>query len=154
MMYSDFERDFMRRTLELVRGYGGPFDATFLLNCLLGLLVVPAESSLNAIPEDDVEALNKWGISPSCVKSFGRFRSPGPVRESVDAPRTLRRMVKALRNSVAHFRIVPIHEADQVFGFRFSDESGFRAEIPLAELREFVERLSAHLDREFQSEVR
>jgi hypothetical protein len=35
-----FERDFMRRTLELVRSYRGPYDATDLLNCLLGLLIV------------------------------------------------------------------------------------------------------------------
>jgi hypothetical protein len=61
MMYRDFERDFMRRTLELVREYQGPYDATFLLNCLLGLLIVPAERSLDEIPEDRVESLPNWG---------------------------------------------------------------------------------------------
>jgi hypothetical protein len=176
MMYTDFERDFMRRTVELVRDYRGPFDATFLLNCLLGelrspdttsetlenpalgevvsgLLIVPAERSLNAIPEDGVETLSKWGISPSCVKSFGRFRSRGPVNESVDAPKTLRRLVKALRNSIAHFRFAPISQAGEVVGFRFEELNGFEAEIPLPELREFVERLSVHLLQEFQREV-
>ena len=154
MQYTDFERDFMRRTLELMRGYGGPYDATFLLNCLLGLLIVPHETSLNAIPEVGVEALSQWGISPDCVKSFGKFRRPGPTREEVDAPRTLRRLVKGLRNSVAHFRFEPVHRDGEVYGFRFNDLSGFRAEIPLAELRVFVERLSARLDGEFHSELR
>jgi HEPN family protein len=44
-----FERDFMRRTLKLVQDYQGPYDATLLLNCLLGLLIVTKETSLNSI---------------------------------------------------------------------------------------------------------
>jgi hypothetical protein len=44
-----FERDFMRRTLKLVQDYQGPYDATLLLNCVLGLLIVTKETSLNSI---------------------------------------------------------------------------------------------------------
>ena len=40
---SDFERSFSDHTLQLVRGYEGPFDATLMVNCLLGLLVVPKD---------------------------------------------------------------------------------------------------------------
>ena len=47
---SNFERAFIERSLALVQEYKGPFDATLLLNCLLGLLVVPKKSCLAAIP--------------------------------------------------------------------------------------------------------
>jgi hypothetical protein len=75
MEFSDqFERDFMRRTLKLVQDYQGPYDATLLLNCLLGLLIVPKERSIDRIPADPVADLHKWGISPNSIKSFGSDR--------------------------------------------------------------------------------
>lgn len=40
---SDFERSFSEHTLAVVEAYSGEYDATLLINCLLGLLVVPKE---------------------------------------------------------------------------------------------------------------
>jgi len=53
-----------------------------------------------------------------------------------------------LRNAVSHSRFEPLHSDGLVAGFRFSDLSGFRAEISVTELRVFVERLAAHLGLE------
>jgi hypothetical protein len=133
----EFERDFMRRTLELVRGYRGPYDATNLLNCLLGLLIVPKETSINKIPAEPVAQLGRWGISPQSIQSFGR-----------DHPQTLRQVVWSLRNAVAHFRFKPMHNNGQCVGFEFNDQSGFRAVNDKDEMRVFVERLADHLERE------
>ena len=69
---SDFEQAFIERSLILVQQYKGPFDATILLNCLLGLLVVPKESCLAAIPLVPISELEKWGINPNAIKSFGK----------------------------------------------------------------------------------
>ena len=73
----EFERDFMRRTLELVRDYRGPYDATNLLNCLLGLLIVPKEKSLKKIPDEPVAELARWGISPQAIRVLV---APTPTR--------------------------------------------------------------------------
>lgn len=81
---SDFERAFMERSLELVRAYKGPYDATLLLNCLLCLLVVPKESCIKVIPLDPIDDLNRWGISHRSIKAFGAKRGEG------DNPKTLR----------------------------------------------------------------
>jgi len=132
----EFERDFMRRTLELLKQYSGPFDATLLLNCLLGLLIVPRETSLDKIPLDPVEKLSEWGISPSSIRNFGRASASG----------TLRGLVRSLRNAVAHFNFRPLHRDGNVTGFAFSDRSGFDAAISLPEVKEFVQRLSSHLE--------
>lgn len=136
---SDFERAFIERSLALVQEDKGPYDAALLLNCLLGLLVVPKESCLAAIPMDPINELQKWGISPSAIKSFGSSNGPN------DDPRTLRGLVWHLRNAVAHFRFKPIPECGEVTDFQFHDRSGFEATIPLSELRVFVERLACHL---------
>lgn len=138
---SDFEHAFIERSLALVQEYRGPFDATLLLNCLLGLLVVPKESCLAEIPLVHIAELEKWGIQPSAIKSFGKSN-----REN-DNPRNLRGFVWRLRNSVAHFRFKPVSECGEVVAFNFKDQSGFEATVPLAELRVFVERLASHIKK-------
>lgn len=125
----------MRRTLEVVTDYRGPWDATLQLNCLLGLLVVPKEACINSIPLDPISDLANWGISPNSIEATGSH---------LDAT-TLRGVVRGLRNAVAHFRFAPIEELGQCTGFRFSDASGFRARITNIEMRDFVTRLAAFL---------
>jgi HEPN pEK499 p136 len=136
---SDFERAFIERSLALVQEYKGPFDATLLLNCLLGLLVVPKESCLAAIPQVPIAELKEWGIDPKAIKSFGKFNGPN------NDPQNLRGLVWRLRNAVAHFHFRPVPSRGEVTAFSFHDESGFKAVVSLSELRLFVERLASHI---------
>jgi hypothetical protein len=94
----EFELNFTQRTLEIVRDYDGPYDTTLLVNCFLGLLVVPKEKWIEKIPNDAINRLPDWGISPGSIKKFGKCRCGAPH------PETLRQLVKSMRNSVAHFR--------------------------------------------------
>ncbi|GAB6141645.1 hypothetical protein JCM14076_23740 [Methylosoma difficile] len=136
---SDFERAFIERSLALVQTYGGPYDATLLLNCLLGLLIVPKEACLASIPKDPIEQLHKWGIDPSSITEFGTATKPD------EDPHNLRGLVCRLRNSVAHFRFRPEPEDGEVIAFHFHDKSGFKATVKLNELKSFVEILAEHL---------
>ena len=140
-----FERDFMKRTQSLLREYderAGPYDATLLLNCLLGLLVVPKETSLDKIPTDPISDLEKWGISRSSIGRVGKRTPKNPH------PDTLRGVVWNLRNAVAHFDVTPLGQDGECTGFEFRDDkAGFMAEIGVGELREFVEKLAEHLER-------
>jgi hypothetical protein len=136
---SNFERSFSEHTLQIVRGYDGPFEASLMINCLLGLLVVPKETVLDAIPESPLEELPKWGINTESILSAGRPTKANP------RPDTLRGLVTNLRHSVAHFRIKPIPETEDVHSFEYTNESGLCAVISLSEMRVFVEKLSEHL---------
>lgn len=136
----DFARSFMRRTLTLARDYDGPLDATLLINCLLGLLIVPKEALVEKIPTTPFESLQEWGINPNSIRRVGRCEYGHEHRPN------LRQLVRRLRNAVAHFRIEPNHEAGQVVGYNFRDQSGFHAEISLFEIRGLVEKLAAHLE--------
>ena len=137
----DFEHSFMQYTLKIVRDYHEDFPATLLLNCLLGLLIVPRETSFETIPDEPIANLSKWGIDPKSIIRMGR------VHQNNAQPDTLRELVRRLRNAVAHFRIEPIPKTEEVKSFRFTDENGFHAVIKLKELRVFVERLAEHLNR-------
>lgn len=136
---SDFERAFIERSLMLIQQYNGPYDATLLLNCLLGLLVVPKESCLAAIPCHYLDRFSEWGIDPSVITSRGTW-----TKDDND-PTNLRGLVWRLRNAVAHFHFKPIPTSGEVQAFQFEDQSGFSATIPLDQLRTFVERLAAHI---------
>ncbi len=137
-----FERNFMQRTLRILQEYTGPYDATLLLNCLLGLLIVPREALIDQIDREPFTSFNSWGITPSCVRNFG-----APTRNNPQ-PQTLRGVVRSLRDAVAHFHVRPIQGGGQVTGFVFRTQTGFEAAIPLGELRAFVEHLATHVQRQ------
>ena len=137
----DFKRDFLRRTLALVEEYEGPCDATFLVNCLLGLLVVPKEAWYEDILEEDFNSLSDWGIRPDSI-------TPGKCKYGYEHQPNLRQLVTKLRNAVAHFDVEPIIKDDEVYGFSFEDRGGFCAKLSLDEIGALVRHLANHLREE------
>jgi hypothetical protein len=138
----EFERAFMRHTLAIVRDYRGEFDATLLVNCLLGLLIVPKEDYLKAIPADPLDNLPNWGIQRSSIIAAGRVSPKSQVKVT-----NLRELVTSLRHAVAHFNVRPFPDHGEVRGFVYTNGIGLHARISLSEMREFVTRLAEHLER-------
>ena len=138
---SDFEHSFVDHTLKVLQSYEGEYEATILVNCLLGLLVVPKESFLQAIPEDPLAHLEDWGIKPCSIKNPGRPTKSNP------RPETLRGLVVNLRNAVAHFKIEPIPATSAVHSFKYTNDSGLEAIVSLEEMRKFVRTLATHLEQ-------
>lgn len=136
---SNFERSFSDHTLHLVRTYDGSYKATLMINCLLGLLIVPKETALIAIPEEPLSNLPHWGIRCKSIKCHGKPTKTNPN------PGSLRGLVANLRHSVAHFRIKPIPSEGEVHSFEYTNRTGFHAIISLDEMRTFIEKLTEHL---------
>lgn len=94
MNYSDLLSDFAKRTLSnlnLVKraadaGKPEAFEVTQLWNSLLGLIVAPRERDLDRLPDTKITELD--------------IAIPGKPTDD-----TLRGVVKALRNAVAHFNV-------------------------------------------------
>jgi len=57
---NEFTYSFMNRTIRLIDGYDGPWNATLLVNCLLGLLIIPHKDFLEKIPTTKFESLKDW----------------------------------------------------------------------------------------------
>lgn len=136
---SDFSKSFMMRTLAIVQGYGGDYDATLLINCLLGLLVLPREALLNKIPTAPLDSFDQWGLKP------GSIRNSGKCDYDHKHELNLQQLVRRMRNAVAHFQVEPFPKKGDVEGFAFRDRNGFHAELTLLELKEFVVQISKHL---------
>jgi hypothetical protein len=99
--YSDFETDFVQRTLALIDQYnemievqGKPFreqyNYTLTLNCLLGLIVLPKERALSFLPAD------RLTLQLKAEMGLHESQLPGPEMN-------LRELIHKMRNSVAHF---------------------------------------------------
>jgi hypothetical protein len=134
-----FERDFMARTQRIMEQYSGQYEASFLLNCMLGLLIVPRERLLRAIPPDPIDEIEKLGVPLASVLAYER----GEGLES--RAYSIRWFVIKMRNAVAHFHILPDHKGEKVCGFEFWDRSGFRAVISVMALKCFVTALSERI---------
>lgn len=117
--YHDIESDFVERTLKLIDQYyqmldrypfEEQFNYTLTINCLLGLIVMPKERVISYVPTDRLSREYQAEIgSPSLEVGANVV--------------TLRDLIKALRNAVAHFDIKVISKDDRnlVDWLEFSD---------------------------------
>ena len=104
--YEDLEINFIERTMELIEQYNHesekyPFEKqynhTLLLNCMLGLIVMPKEKVITYVPNDRLTSEFKKGIG--LTDSY--------IHDDI---KTLRELIQRLRNSIAHFNINVISE--------------------------------------------
>ena len=139
---SDFQQLLIKRSREILKRYRGKHDATILINCMLGLLVVPNQACFDEIPETNKANWQaEWGISPRYIIKEGKHKKNS-------GEYNLKWFVKDLRDSICHFHLKPIPEYGEVEKFRFwtdAEYSGFEAEVPLSELRPFVTKLADFL---------
>ena len=137
MLYArDFKHSFMGRTLELVHDYRGPHETTNLINCLIGLLIVPNDTVYRMIPDTPMRSMRDWGISSKSIKRFSNGK------KSNGHPPTLRQLVRRLRRSVAQFRAKPRYANGRFTGVEFRDGRSFHAVLTTAELKRFVSKLA------------
>jgi hypothetical protein len=123
--YKNIEHDFIDRTMKLITQYESIFhrfkfeeqyNYTLLLNCLLGVIVLPKERLYSHIPNHRITSNLKkeMGIKESNIS--GEYK-------------TLRDLIHALRNSIAHYSFEIISETaenliDRIV-FKTPQDSGY-----------------------------
>jgi len=99
--YKDLEFEFIERSLALISQYEGiatgfdfkeQYNYTLLINCLLGLIVMPKERIISYIPQERLTQEFKKGIGLENSKVNGDIKN-------------LKELIIALRHSIAHFDI-------------------------------------------------
>ena len=187
MEYKIVERDFVMRTLEIVKQYNqyvSPsipsdkrFEVTLLLNCLMGLVVLPFEQKKRLQNDtqfpilcngDDVDITklnNEWGLNNLSISKFSIGGKPVLLGE-----RTLRRVVAMIRHSVAHSHfgdgvkkpmgvsvnyaetsIAPIESIIvQVYFSNMFNSTEFEALIPVSDLQKFAMNFAKIYLQEFE----
>lgn len=183
MQFSTVERDFVERTLQLLEqydrfvvpktGHDERYEVTLLLNCLVGLIVLPFEHSKREqnneqypqVVNDDtrlVEDLDpKWGLVNLQIR---RLKIDGNKRPTESI--TLRETIALVRHSLAHARFDDAQEQNKSTGWyasyktfsgnpieslifevdfinEYRDRVEFEASIPVGDLRNFATTVAA-----------
>lgn len=92
MDYKNFEKDFVTRTLETIHKTPSDYEVTLLINCLLGLVVLPDEKLYNQIFTRPLNQLPAgWGLSSANIINGNCA--------------TLKNLLHRMRHSISHFDI-------------------------------------------------
>jgi hypothetical protein len=142
------EQDFVMRTRELVDNYNNPDrEFTHLLNCLMGLVIVPKETMLAALPASPISAI-QWGLEGPPVVQWGQCSScKGATTQD------LKTLVTKIRHATAHFQIKCI--ADMTIkpakwkSVEFEARRNFKAVFSYDQLKQFVCGITDELQKAF-----
>ncbi len=108
------DRSFTCRTNTIIQRYSGEFDATLLLNCLLGMLVVPFEKNNHKFKVQEltgeITTMFTRLKEANCYDSFGNNYNDYDI-------------IRYLRNTIAHFNVEFYSDEGKIKEFEFISHS-------------------------------
>ncbi len=141
-------RELIQRTQAIVREYNGDTDTTLLINCCVGLLIIPKEKWFNFLPKENVNN-ECWGISPTglCKKSKNRRNSDF---DTIPNDYSVKNVATHIRNAIAHARFMTMSDGENIVRINLYDKNGkkeiaptnFQLEISVENFKKFVLKLS------------
>ena len=136
MDYEEISRDFALRTKHLIESYDGEYDVTLLVNCCLGLLVVPKEKDFDKIPDEEIPRIGgKWGLKQECI-----------TVKCYQCGYNLRHVIRRIRNGICHFNIKSIPDDHKnISNLEISDGNDFKVTLSISQLRELAFSLTDHV---------
>lgn len=127
-----FVKEFYERTLKILNKYDGEYDVTFLINSMIGLLIVPKERYFQSkrLPDTYIDAELLKQVQATITSNTDN---------------SLKEIIRHLRNSVAHGNMTIKAEKSNVKtenskigSILFKDRDGFNAEISIELLKNFL----------------
>ena len=136
MNYEQLSSDFALRTKTLIEEYQGDYEVTLLVNCCLGLLVVPKERDFQKIPDDMIPVSGElWGLSRTSINVACQ-----------ECGYSLRDVIRKIRNGICHFKIKTIpDENNQIDFLEIKDSGEFLATLSVEQLRILAFSLTDHV---------
>lgn len=134
-----FSIDFVQRTRILLQDYDGEFSFSNLINCTLGLIVLPYEN---------ISTVHRWRKNIEDIDDLPSFELSKfqPIKKInkgniIYYPKTFEILLKKIRNGIAHQNILPINQEGNFLGVRFYNhfQNNLDMEISFTEqqLKEF-----------------
>ncbi len=141
--YKNQEFDFINRTKAIIEQYEKlelskteKFEVTLLLNCLVGLLILPQQNWFNSLPTDLVTQ-KEWGIDEKHISTIKKGET-----------KNVQNVARHLRNSIAHYNFkVFENKSNDISSIKFEDydpsnNKTFEAIIPISSIRQFTTKLT------------
>lgn len=128
------EEDFIKRTKKLLEQYESntsneeKYEVSLLLNCCVGLLLLPKERHFSKI-NNNLLLNSDWGISES------------DIIITENNPKSVKNTIRHLRNAIAHdgFKFLEPEDGNEIEKIKFTDIN-FSATITVNQLRIFINK--------------
>lgn len=111
-----FSIEFVERTRILLTDYKGDYTFSNLINCTLGLILLPYENISN---------ISLWDKSIKAVEELPEFdlKKFEPIKKiakgkAIYYPKTFKILLKKIRNGIAHQNILPINQDGTFSGIK------------------------------------
>ncbi len=152
--YIEQEFEFIERTKKLLEQYDKPevvpnqeekYEVTLLLNCCVGLLILPQSEWKKKIPKEEISSV-QWGIDPSKISICKNSKL-------VDEPKSLQNVARHLRNSISHYHFTVLeNENEKIGSIKFEDKTSkgyqtFELTIEIEPLKKFLLKFSEEMIR-------
>ena len=110
-----YEREFVERTRQILKTYKGKYKLSNAINCTLGLIVLPNEM-LDAFP-NPIWDKPITDIAELAYLRIKRFEPIQRKRRNLLEyfPKTLKVLLKKIRNGLAHQNIEPVNNVHGLF---------------------------------------
>jgi hypothetical protein len=135
--YAIFPIDFINRTRENLEKYSGKYEVTNLINCCLGLIIIPKQKLKDKMPKY---------VFNNEDNSFGITKSNIPYEEKSNFD--LSNVLRHIRNGLAHGRIDQKTHNCEIVGLRIHDKlnenenENFVIEFSIEEFKNFAVKIS------------
>lgn len=119
MEIQNFSIEFVRRTKEILQDYSGKRDMTLLLNCTLGLIILPYEKGRSSRNQriwktsiEDIKELH--GVQ---IDIFNPIKYRHKTTKQLEYyPKNLESILRKIRNGIAHQHIEPVNADGEFCG--------------------------------------
>ena len=139
--FKNQEYEFIQRTKKIIEQYekfaidkNEKYEVTLLLNCLVGLLILPQQHWFKKLPKVIVCEEN-WGIGENHISI---------IKEG--EKKTVQNVARHLRNSIAHYRFIIPKNNGLIIRVEFEDfyrnNLTFKSNIPIDSIRKFTTKLT------------
>lgn len=159
----DFDIEFIERTQTLIKEYNGQTEFTLLLNCLLGLIILPnqfnqrkrlkyLDSELTEIPDifNSLKINKNFKFNPT-----KRERGSNPPRY-VPAKQNLKSLLKSIKNALSHIETIkPINKNEKWVGVKLIDKNMTTQNIEMECVLKYsqIKIIAEHISTEYQREI-
>lgn len=142
--YLKQEYDFIERTKKIIKQYETikekeEYEVTLLLNCFVGLLILPQQYWYDHQPETMISEKD-WGILPENVTFI--------KKEEI---KNVKNVVRHLRNAISHYRFSAFGDENKnISHIKFEDydmssNKTFEATLSVDSINKFVSIFSEHM---------
>ena len=113
-----FPIDFVRRTMANLARYRDKFEFTNLLNCTLGLIILPYEKAMKGTQPQSPWSTNLDVLSNLPSFQILRFKplQKGRKGKPKDCKKNLKILLQKIRNGLAHQNVQPVNQNGQFEG--------------------------------------